>query len=151
MAKECYFTMNVYGKEENLKEFRSIMESIHPDGLHMKRVYDVYSSELESKDGIDFINIEGCCSYSIDTSMLDDEDSDYREWASEDPKLTNIEIESKRLNLKIVAYSEEQINEEEEYVVVNAGEIEKYELRKVQMYYDEEIGDYIKKGGFGVI
>lgn len=152
MARECYFKMVVSSEDEvNLKEFISIMEGVHKERKVMKRVYDVFPSLIEKDGDLYKVSIEGYCAYSVNTAMLDDEDSDYREWNSTDSDVTNLEIESKNFDLKIEVYSEEMIKGIEEHLIVEKGEVSVYELREVSSYYDDEIGDYVREGGFGAI
>lgn len=151
MANDCYFRMEIKGTKKSLKEFISILEGIHPEGISLYKVYDVFAADIEKVDKGFMTTLEGCCAYSINTSMLNDEDSYYRQLSSTHPDLTNLESESKRLSLEINIYSEEIIEEVEEYVLIKNGKVKTYELKEFDSYYDDEMGSYVKNGGFGIL
>lgn len=152
MANDCYFRMEVKGRtKKSLKEFISILEGIHPEGVSFYKVYDVFATDIEKAGKVFMTTLEGCCAYSINSSMLDDEDSYYRQLSSSDPGLTNLELESKRLSLEINVFSEEIIDEIEEHVLIKNGKVKTYELKEFDSYYEDEMGAYVKEGGFGIL
>lgn len=153
MANVCNYSMTIKGELQDIKEFRKIMEDKHPDKLCFIRVLEdsIYDEKhLKTKDNKYIDTFYGECDWSVYTCMLDGENTYYNRYKDNKDanyKITNVLLESKRLNLEIEIYAEEYGCNFEEYFYIKNGELIEYAEEDVDREWDENIGDYIVTGG----
>lgn len=153
MANVCIYSMTIKGELQDIKEFRKIMEYKHPDKLCFSRVFEdsIYDEKHpKTKDNKYIDTFYGECAWSVYTCMLDGENTYYnknKDNKNTNYKITNVLLESKRLNLEIEIYSEEYGYNFEEYFYIKNGELIEHAEEDVDRKWDENKGDFIITGG----
>ena len=180
MPNYCSYVMKVKGKKLNVEEFIKVMQADY-NYLTMKfsferhmggRVFDATVTEIVKEEDDYIVMLNGDCAWSVDCCMRNSTYSYYRNFLwdyGKECKSTTLELESKRLKLKIEVFSEEPgmcfaehycydngnlICEE----IVDYNEYPIYEFdnkEDAEKEYDIEITDYefaneewIHRGGF---
>lgn len=113
MANNCFYQVQVQGKEENVNEFIEIIQADYsydtankriPD-RHFWRVFEACVDNEVVENGIKTALITGDCAWSVYSCMCDGAHT----YQSSNPGRngTTLKIESERLHLAIEVYSEE--------------------------------------------
>ena len=129
MANNCFYDLKIVGEKNNVDELIKILQHKHP-ALRMYRVFsaDVYD-ECFLPNGQYFAIICGDVAWSIYSSMLEGR------LKSSINNLTDIESESKRLNLTVEIFSSEPGACFQEHYIINKGEIEVDECPEYNEYW----------------
>lgn len=113
MANNCFYQMQIQGKEEGVDEFIKIIQADYnyneenkcvPE-RHLWRVFEACVDDEYINDGIKTVMISGDCAWSVYSCMCDGACT----YQSQNPDRngTTLKAESERLNLAIEVYSEE--------------------------------------------
>ena len=163
MANLCEFDMRVAGKRENINELATLLEYKGTDEIKgFGRVYELYVTNEEDKNGLSYADLSGDCAWSIYSAFLD-------------IGKPNLLTETRRLNLVLEAYSREPgicfaehyiiskgeilLDEEVDYQEVEIAELSEEELQELSRDEGKSLDTirdeayencgYYRSGGFG--
>ena len=124
MANWCSYCMRITGGEAKCKEFYTILKCERPQKFD--RVFEADIQCEGNNSGIHFMEISGCCAWSVYESMDDDN------------AVTTLQAESDRLGLMIEVYSTEPSNQFAEHIwYINGVRIEDERVKYIEFYWDK--------------
>ena len=136
MANNCFFTMHVKGKKENVDEFFTELRD-YEHIPHFWRVFSADRLDLQTDpDGTVVAEIIGDCAWSVYCCMLDGAGT----YAHDCPEVsTSLQKESERLSLAIEVFSEESGAEfQEHYHYEDGEEIANEDVKWESYWFDED-------------
>lgn len=144
MANVCFFNLNVVGTEDKVKEFCNILNGENERyfaGIEeieeIKRTNIINTKSNKFKKGnLVSVFFSGDCKWSVLTSML--EDGYYREFSKTDKNITNLEIETKRLELFVEVISSECGLGFMEHHIIDNGDIVLNDCVDYEEYFMED-------------
>ena len=139
MANNCFFTMHVKGKKENVDAFFAELRD-YERVPHFWRVFSADMLLLQSEpDGTVVAEIIGDCAWSVHCCMCDGEGT----YAKDCPEVsTSLQKESERLSLAIEVFSEEYgVGFQEHYRYENGAETACEETDWDSYWFDERAYD----------
>ena len=139
MANNCFFTMHVKGKKENVDEFFAELRD-YERVPHFWRVFSADRLDLQTEpDGTVVAEIIGDCAWSVYCCMCDGAGT----YAKDCPQVsTSLQKESKRLSLAIEIFSEEPGAEFQEHYHYEHGErIAAEDVKWHSFWFDEDAYD----------
>ena len=120
MANSCLYKMHVKGDVKNIEEFLRVMTDYDYD-RHFWRVFSAEAyGKIENEDGSFTYYIDGECAWAVYSCMLM-KNGAYA--TGDNEKDTSLQLESKRLNLEIEVFSEEEGMGFQEHFHYKNGEI----------------------------
>lgn len=155
MANLCSFSMVVVGKsEENINTFMEWMNQEANTWMGRGAEADIY--DIEEDDGTFRAEINGCCKWSIQSSLIDNAISMRTEpnrWSFGTEENVNLRFVTlyeacKELDLNMEVYSEEPGCEFQEHYLFIDGELELDECVDYHEEFNEETEEYEGIGGF---
>lgn len=121
MANDCFYSMKVQGKPENVEDFLQMIQVNYayddngncynpsdnnkPVERHLWRVFEAYLNDDCTEDGIRTITVDGNCAWSVYCCMCEGEYT--YQTQNQGLKGTTLQKESERLQLTIEVFSEE--------------------------------------------
>ena len=166
MANECNFSMKVKGEKRNILTFINELtpsydyesDPIIKEGgpRHFTRIFNIEidnESELENckDDDITSVIIDGTCAWSVWSCMCKGPHTYYsslkRDYGDK-CVATNLEDETRLLNLEVEIFSDECGLCFQEHFLYNKGECIIEEERDYEEYYNEETDEYTCDGAF---
>lgn len=128
MANNCFYDLKVIGAKESVDELIQILQYKHPE-LRMYRIFsaDVYEEGINS-DGKYYVAVCGDVAWSISSTML-------RAITPEPKEITNILMETARLELVVEIFSSEPGVGFQEHYIIKDGEIKTDECLDYSEYW----------------
>lgn len=136
MANNCFYTMHVKGKKENIDAFFAELRD-YERVPHFWRVFSADRLDLQTDpDGTVVAEIIGDCAWSVYCCMTDGAGT----YAHDCPDVsTSLQKESKRLSLAIEVFSEEPACEfQEHYHYEDGAEIANEDVKWHSYRFDED-------------
>lgn len=95
-------------RPEDLDEFLSMMNYTHPEGRYFSRIFEAYPWDRHEENGKYVMCISGDCAWSVYSCMCGGAFTYYDDNSTKgNVEVTNLAIETKRLNLKVEIFSQE--------------------------------------------
>lgn len=137
MANNCAYNMKVVGnRKEDVDEFLSMMDYSHPEGKFFARIFEAYPYNFKEENGKYAMFIAGDCAWSVYSCMCGGIFTYYTDNQKNDNQITNLAIETKRLNLKVEIYSQEPGVGFAEHIIYDNGECVEMEETDFEEYWD---------------
>ncbi len=140
MANNCCYSMKIVGhNKQDIDEFISMLQYHHKDGKYFARIFEAYVSNIYEENEDRFVaSVDGDCAWSVYSCMCAGPFTYYDRNCEKDNEITNLAIETKRLNLIVEIFSEEPGIGFAEHIIFDNGTEVLMEEEDYGEYYNDE-------------